>query len=171
MRESTQKRATLFSFMALLAWTAFAASACFTSLDQQHWEQALRAQPVSAGDSRTYSAGLDQIIAAISAALTEAHFDPRLDCHPKVVNHFPDCGTLMLTRLDDSTEVIMATKTEHGFHSGWLGTQARLILREEGPLKTRVTIVSMYRQHRLLGRDDYAPRLFRTMDKQLGVRR
>ncbi|HXV16575.1 MAG TPA: hypothetical protein VD758_07345 [Gemmatimonadaceae bacterium] len=63
----------------------------------------------------------------------------------------------------------MASKTERGFESGWLGTQARFILRKEGPLKTSVTILSMYREHRLVGRMDYAPTLFRTMDGQLGA--
>lgn len=85
------------------------------------------------------------------------------------MKHLPDCNALSVTQLDDSTQIIMASKTERGFESGWLGTQARFILRKEGPLKTSVTILSMYREHRLVGRMDYAPTLFRTVDGQLGA--
>ncbi|HXV16574.1 MAG TPA: hypothetical protein VD758_07340 [Gemmatimonadaceae bacterium] len=33
-------------------------TACFSSLDQQHWWEALRVQPLTEGQSQTYSADL-----------------------------------------------------------------------------------------------------------------
>ena len=159
----------------LIAFTTailFAATtlSCATDLEMSLWGSAMAKVPLATGTSRTFDADVDHAIAAISDALREAHFDQHLNCNPKPSKTFPECYPLTIERVDDSTSVINATKIRRGFYSGWTGTQARFVIHSNSPTRTTVTVLSMYRNRILLGREDYSREFVKTIEKELRTR-
>jgi hypothetical protein len=109
--------------------------ACFSSSDQQRWDQSMRSEPFANGVSRTYPAGFARTIQAAENALVAAGLNQERNC-PDIdtVTREPHCVGLLINPVDD-----------------------RVLIQRLGPELTTVRVISKYREQTILGRrGDYS---------------
>jgi hypothetical protein len=128
--------------------------ACFSSSDQQRWDQSMRSESFANGVSRTYPAGFARTIQAAENALVAAGLNQERNC-PDIdtVTREPHCVGLLINPVDDHTSYLYAIKGNHG----WNGEQVRVLIQRLGPELTTVRVISKYREQTILGRrGDYS---------------
>ena len=128
--------------------------ACFSSSDQQRWDQSMRSEPLANGVSRTYSADFGRTLQAAEDALVTAGLTQERNCSGiDPMTREPHCTGLLINPVDDHTSYLYAIKGNHG----WNGEQVRVLIQRLGPELTTVRVISKYREQTVLGRSgDYS---------------